>query len=78
MKERLDSHDLLEDVRVPASIVAGAEDTYLKTETLRATADAIVGARYVELQRVGHLPMLEAPEQTADALSTFAQRIRLA
>ncbi len=76
MKERLDSHDLLEDVHVPALIVAGAEDAYLKPETLRATAGAIAGATFVELERVGHLPMLEAPKQTADALASFAQRAR--
>jgi pimeloyl-ACP methyl ester carboxylesterase len=77
MKERLDSHDLLEDVRVPALVIAGAQDAYLKAETLRATADAIRGATFVELERVGHLPMLEAPAETADALATFAQRVRV-
>jgi 3-oxoadipate enol-lactonase len=76
MKERLDSHDLLEDVHVPALIVAGAEDVYLKPETLRETAAAIDGGAFVELKRVGHLPMLEAPERTADALAAFAQRVR--
>jgi pimeloyl-ACP methyl ester carboxylesterase len=76
MKERLDSHDLLEDVHVPALIVAGAEDAYLKPETLRETAAAIHGAEFVVLERVGHLPMLEDPERTADALASFAQRAR--
>ena len=75
MKERLDSHDLLADIDVPALIVAGAEDAYLQPQTLRATADAIAGATFVTLDRVGHLPMFEAPEQTADALAAFAQRV---
>jgi len=76
MKERLDSHDLLADIDVPALIVGGTEDVYLKPQTLRATADAIAGATFVALDRVGHLPMFEAPEATADALATFAQRVR--
>jgi 3-oxoadipate enol-lactonase len=76
MKERLDSHDLLADVRVPALIVAGAEDAYLEPETLRATAAAIGGAQFVQLARVGHLPMTEAPQETANALAAFAQRVR--
>ncbi len=76
MKERLDSHDLLEDVRVPALVIAGAEDSYLKPETLRATAAAIGGAQFVQLERVGHLPMTEAPQETANALASFAQRVR--
>ncbi|HEY0381582.1 MAG TPA: alpha/beta hydrolase [Candidatus Elarobacter sp.] len=77
MKERLDSHDLLEDVRVPALVIAGADDAYLKPETLRATAAAIAGAAFVQLDGVGHLPMFEAPKQTADALAGFAQRVRV-
>jgi 3-oxoadipate enol-lactonase len=76
MKERLDSHDLLADIDVPALIVAGAADSYLKPETLRATAAAIRGAEFVLLDDVGHLPMWEAPERTADALASFAQRVR--
>jgi 3-oxoadipate enol-lactonase len=75
MKERLDSHDLLEDVRVPALVIAGAQDVYLKPETLRETAAAIRGAVFVELAGVGHLPMFEAPDETANALATFAQRV---
>jgi pimeloyl-ACP methyl ester carboxylesterase len=76
MKERLDSHDLLADIDVPALVVAGTEDAYLKPATLRATADAIAGATFVALERVGHLPMFEAPEATANALAAFAQRAR--
>ena len=74
MKERLDSHDLLPDIAVPALIVAGADDAYLRTETLRETAAAIAGAELVVLDGVGHAPMLEAPAPTADALLRFARR----
>jgi pimeloyl-ACP methyl ester carboxylesterase len=76
MKERLDSHDLLADVAVPALVIAGAVDTYLKPESLRATAAAMRDAEFVELHDVGHLPMWEAPEASADALARFAQRVR--
>jgi pimeloyl-ACP methyl ester carboxylesterase len=75
MKERLDSHDLLEDIDVPALVIAGGADSYLKAETLRETA-AAMRAEFVQLEDVGHLPMWEAPEKTADALATFAQRVR--
>jgi pimeloyl-ACP methyl ester carboxylesterase len=75
MKERLDSHDLLEDVAVPALVIAGGADSYLKAESLRETA-AAMRADFVLLEDAGHLPMWEAPERTADALASFAQRAR--
>jgi pimeloyl-ACP methyl ester carboxylesterase len=78
MQQRLDSHDLLEDVHTPALVVAGGQDGYLQPETLRATAEAISGAVFVELERVGHLPMLEAPQATAHALAAFAAECRAA
>ncbi len=75
MQQRLDSHDLLADIEVPSLIVAGDSDFYLKAETLRDTAAQIRGAEFVLLENVGHLPMWEAREQTADALARFAQRV---
>jgi 3-oxoadipate enol-lactonase len=72
MKVRLDGNELLEDVHVPALVVAGAQDTYLAPETLERTAAAMNRATFVRLERVGHLPQFEAPEETARALAAFA------
>jgi 3-oxoadipate enol-lactonase len=74
MQVRVGGEDLLADVRVPALVVAGAQDTYLDPKTLRAIANAM-GAVYVCLEKVGHLPMFEAPQATGDALAAFAQRV---
>ena len=76
IKERLDSHDLLADIHVPAMLLAGGDDAFIGPDVLRETAAAIAGAEYVRLDSVGHLPMFEAPRATADALATFAQRVR--
>ncbi len=76
MKERVASDDLLPDVRVPALAIAGAHDTYISPETLRATAAAMPNAAYVEIDEAGHLPQFEAPERTARALAEFAARAR--
>jgi 3-oxoadipate enol-lactonase len=76
MKERLDSHDLLADITVPALVIAGGADSYLRAEVLRDTAAAMRDAAFVLLDDVGHLPMWEAPGATADALAAFAQRVR--
>ncbi len=75
MQQRLDSHDLLEDVGVPALVIAGGADSYLDANALRATAAAIRGAQFVLIDEAGHLPQWEAPERTADALAAFAQRV---
>jgi len=74
MTERLDSHDVLDDVRVPAFVIAGAEDTISKPR-LRAAADAMC-AKFMVFSHGGHLPVWEAPDATADALLSFAQRAR--
>jgi 3-oxoadipate enol-lactonase len=71
MKERVAGDDLLGDIHVPALVIAGAEDYYLKPETLREIAAHIAGATFVELPAVGHLPMYEAPEQTTAALANW-------
>jgi pimeloyl-ACP methyl ester carboxylesterase len=76
MKERLASDDLLADVRVPALVVAGGQDTYITAESLRATADAMPDAEFVLLEEAGHLPQFESPQRTADALAEFAARVR--
>jgi pimeloyl-ACP methyl ester carboxylesterase len=76
MKQRLDSHDLLADIVVPALVLAGGADSYLDARTLRKTAAAITGAEFVALDEVGHLPMWEAAEATSGALAAFAQRTR--
>ena len=71
MQARVAGDDLLADVHVPALVVAGAQDTYLDPETLRAIAQAM-RATYVRLEGVGHLPTGEAPRETGAALAEFA------
>jgi pimeloyl-ACP methyl ester carboxylesterase len=44
---------------------------YLKPETLRDAARTIADAALVQLDGVGHLPMLEAPARTNQALVAF-------
>ena len=73
MMERLASDDLLADVRVPALVVAGAQDAYITAASLRETAAAMSGAVFVELDGVGHLPQMEDPRRTGAALARLAQ-----
>ncbi len=75
MKERVAGDDLLGDIHVPALVIAGAQDYYLKPETLREIAARIAGATFIELPAAGHLPMFEAPEQTTTALANWHESL---
>ncbi len=74
MKLRVDSEDLLEDIRVPATIVIGASDAWISVATAQRTAAAIADATVETLPGVGHLPMLEAPGETTAALQRLIER----
>lgn len=57
----------LERITCPSLLLWGRDDRYSpSTDGLRMGA-AMPNARFVELEDVGHLPTLEAPEETADA-----------
>jgi 3-oxoadipate enol-lactonase len=74
MKERVDCADLLEDIAVPALIVAGRGDRLIASEALERTAAAIADCEFVGLPGVGHLPMLEASAATTAALERLVAR----
>jgi pimeloyl-ACP methyl ester carboxylesterase len=76
MAVRVASDDLLEDVAVPALVIAGNEDAYLSATTLEGIAGAMSGAAFVALDDVGHLPPWEATSATADALVSWLDRVR--
>jgi 3-oxoadipate enol-lactonase len=58
-------------IRVPVLCLTGAADASTPPATLRALADSLPDARYVEIDGAGHLPCVEAPEATAAALVEF-------
>ncbi len=68
--------DLL-SVRVPTLVIVGEHDTLLPPTASRALADAIPGARYVELRGAGHLSNLEQPVAFNAALEDFLASCRL-
>lgn len=68
MAERPNSTPGLAGFHFPVSIVHGLEDVLIAPERSREMKAAIPHAALTEIPGVGHLPMLEAPEQTALAL----------
>jgi len=57
-------------IRAPTLVIAGSEDPATPSAAVRALADAVPGAHYVEL-RASHLSNLEAPEAFNAALIRF-------
>ncbi len=69
MAERIDATSLLSTFKFPVVIIHGDADALISIERAREMKDAIPHAHFAELKGVGHLPMMESPQETAQALS---------
>lgn len=72
MAERVDSTPLLSSLTFPVVLVHGDADALIPIDRAREVKAALPQAHFVEVQGAGHVPMLEAPEQTAEALKQLA------
>jgi pimeloyl-ACP methyl ester carboxylesterase len=73
MAEREDSSPLLPTFSFPLVLVHGNADALIPVERAREVKAMLPTAHFVELAGGGHMPMLEAPEKTAEALRFLAQ-----
>ncbi len=71
MAARPDSLDTLRQVRVPALVIVGEEDTLAAPEEAEAMAAAIPGARLVRIPAAGHLSAVEVPAEFNAAMADF-------
>jgi pimeloyl-ACP methyl ester carboxylesterase len=71
MAGRLDSTPLLQDFDFPVVLVHGLADKLIPVERARALRGMLRKGYLTEIERVGHMPMMEAPQVTADALKTL-------
>ncbi|HEY0799118.1 MAG TPA: alpha/beta hydrolase [Candidatus Baltobacteraceae bacterium] len=60
MALRVDSADLLDEIGIPVSVIAGVHDQFISVPEMRALAGAITGASF-DLLDCGHVPELEVP-----------------
>ncbi len=72
MAARPDSTDLLPGLTCPVGIVHGLADALIPPERAREMKSLLPKASLTELPGVGHMPMLEAPAETAQALQALA------
>jgi 3-oxoadipate enol-lactonase len=75
MMKRADSTSLLRSIKVPALVLAGAEDTLIPPAEGEAMSRALPAAKYQVLPSVGHLPNLEQSATFDGLLSEFLRKI---
>jgi 3-oxoadipate enol-lactonase len=75
MMERPDSFPTLEQLTVPALVIAGEEDALMPGDEARKMADALSKAELVVLPRTGHLSNVEDAAAFNAALTAFLSRL---
>ena len=58
-------------IALPVLAIAGAEDGATPPDLVHGTAELIPNARFEVIEGAGHLPCVEAPEETARLISGF-------
>lgn len=68
MAERADSTPLLAEITYPVVIIHGDTDQLIPIDRAREVKAALPESHLVEIRGAGHIPMCEAPNETAQAL----------
>ncbi|MBA4747535.1 MAG: alpha/beta fold hydrolase [Sphingopyxis sp.] len=67
--------DRISEITAPTFVLFGAEDRIINPSAAQSFGERIAGSKVVLLPGIGHLPMEEAPDETATAIAAFlAQR----
>jgi len=66
-----DQQQTLQKLDIPVLILCGAEDRLCPIERHRLMHDLIPGSHLVVIEKAGHMPTLEQPEKTTEALKTW-------
>ena len=65
---------VLEDIRVPTLVLWGAEDQVISMESGRRATARMPQAEFVVLDKTGHIPMEECPEEVLRHVLPFLRR----
>ena len=65
--------DRLKEISAPALVVWGQNDGILGTKDARVFAGGLPASELVWIERCGHVPHLEVPAETAEAIANFLQ-----
>ncbi len=75
MAARPDSTPLLGQIDKPALVVCGEHDAISPPAEMRSLAEAIPGARFVEIEGAGHMAPVERPDAVNVTLRNFLARV---
>ena len=75
MAARPDMTASLAEISCPTLIIVGEEDAITPPAEMRSMADAICGAKYMEIAPAGHLAPMESPAAVTVAIAEFMQGI---
>ena len=63
----------IRSISCPTLVLTGDNDYFIPAKFSKIIADAIPGASYVEIPGGGHIPFIEKPEETAEAVASFLE-----
>ena len=65
----------LKDFRCPTLVIGADNDYFIPAKFSHIIADAVPGAEYVEVTGGGHIPFIEKPEESAEAVLRFVKAL---
>lgn len=68
MADRRDANEWLPEIQVPLLAIAGGKDQLIPVEKAYSLIKLVNKGWVIEIPEVGHMPMMESPQKTADAL----------
>ena len=74
LQSRPDQQESLPHIKVPTLILMGRDDQLCPLDRHQRMLELIPGARFEEIASAGHLPTLEQPELTNNALKEWLER----
>ena len=69
-------NDLAKKIHIPTLILWGEKDRMTHIDNASLFHDTIKNSQLVIFKEIGHVPILENPEQTADAVESFIREMK--
>jgi 3-oxoadipate enol-lactonase len=69
-----DNTDLVRQLAMPVLLLVGSNDGSTPPELVRSTHELVPGSEFVIIEGPGHIPCVEAPEETAHLIRGFLAR----